>query len=241
MAANRKISWKRLSIEAAAIVGSILLAFAIDAWWERAQESKREFAHLRLLHREFSSNIELLHETVSKNKRTQDAANRILAVIAEQREKPAADELVTDTWIAFAVDRFEPLTTAYENLISTGDIALIRDEQLKFDIASFMTASELYRRQESTLEQWQGPIQQFIGKEMAPLDWVIEDYRAATGLPDAGESTDWNKVLNSREFEGILVNRVIAVQDNMDRLNNVIPTTEAIVRRLDELIGIEQQ
>ena len=32
MNATQKIQWKRLSVEAFAIVASILLAFAIDAW-----------------------------------------------------------------------------------------------------------------------------------------------------------------------------------------------------------------
>ncbi|MGB5165798.1 MAG: hypothetical protein WBN61_11105 [Woeseiaceae bacterium] len=29
----KNMPWGRLAVEAAAIVGSILLAFAIDAWW----------------------------------------------------------------------------------------------------------------------------------------------------------------------------------------------------------------
>ncbi len=28
------ISWKKITVEAATIVGSILLAFVIDAWWD---------------------------------------------------------------------------------------------------------------------------------------------------------------------------------------------------------------
>jgi hypothetical protein len=32
MVENEKLPWKRLTVEAAAIVASILLAFAIDAW-----------------------------------------------------------------------------------------------------------------------------------------------------------------------------------------------------------------
>jgi len=37
-----KIPWKRLSVEAAAIVASILLAFAIDAWWGDRQRDEAE-------------------------------------------------------------------------------------------------------------------------------------------------------------------------------------------------------
>ena len=40
MAQATTIQWKRISIEFAAIVGSILLAFSIDAWWQEAQDQK---------------------------------------------------------------------------------------------------------------------------------------------------------------------------------------------------------
>ena len=37
-----KPPWKRLSLEAAAIVGSILLAFWIDAGWDQREDAARE-------------------------------------------------------------------------------------------------------------------------------------------------------------------------------------------------------
>lgn len=40
MTDSRDIPWKRISVEATAIVASILLAFAIDASWEEAQNQK---------------------------------------------------------------------------------------------------------------------------------------------------------------------------------------------------------
>jgi hypothetical protein len=34
----RTVPWKHIAVEAAAIVASILLAFAIDAWWDARAE-----------------------------------------------------------------------------------------------------------------------------------------------------------------------------------------------------------
>ena len=42
MAKSRVIRWKTLTVEAVAIVVSILLAFAIDAWWAEKKESDVE-------------------------------------------------------------------------------------------------------------------------------------------------------------------------------------------------------
>ena len=48
------INWKRIAVEAAAIVVSILLAFAIDAWWDDRQERIEEREVLLGLKSEFS-------------------------------------------------------------------------------------------------------------------------------------------------------------------------------------------
>ena len=51
-----KVSWLRISGEGAVIVGSILLAFAIDAAWERSQERGQEIRVLEALLTEFETN-----------------------------------------------------------------------------------------------------------------------------------------------------------------------------------------
>jgi hypothetical protein len=49
MTKAERIPWKRLSVEAMAIVASILLAFAIDAWWEDLARSSDEVESLELI------------------------------------------------------------------------------------------------------------------------------------------------------------------------------------------------
>ena len=42
MTEPRIIPWKRIAVEAVAIVASILLAFAIEAWWDDWQQQEAE-------------------------------------------------------------------------------------------------------------------------------------------------------------------------------------------------------
>ena len=42
MTTHQKLPWKRLFAEGTAIVLSILLAFAIDAWWEDRSDQQAE-------------------------------------------------------------------------------------------------------------------------------------------------------------------------------------------------------
>jgi hypothetical protein len=55
-----EVQWKKLSAEGIVIVSSILLAFAIDAWWETRNESVSEQTLLNDLRAELIENIEAI-------------------------------------------------------------------------------------------------------------------------------------------------------------------------------------
>lgn len=61
MTETQTIQWKRLAIEASAIVISILLAFGIDAWWDERQIRSEEQEILQGLREEFVS----IHEKLT--------------------------------------------------------------------------------------------------------------------------------------------------------------------------------
>ena len=65
MAEQQNIQWKRLTVEAAAIVGSILLAFAIDAWWADRQDRAEEQRIFLGLKSEFEQNLGLIEIELS--------------------------------------------------------------------------------------------------------------------------------------------------------------------------------
>jgi hypothetical protein len=58
MAEPRIIPWKTISVEAVAVVVSILLAFAIDAWWTEKKESEVEYVALLALCDDFIASRE---------------------------------------------------------------------------------------------------------------------------------------------------------------------------------------
>ena len=64
MSESQTIPWKRLAIEASAIVGSILLAFAIDAWWDESQNRKHLQSVMVGLETAFSENVRLIDENI---------------------------------------------------------------------------------------------------------------------------------------------------------------------------------
>ena len=85
MTDEQRIPWKRLYVEAAAIVASILLAFAIDAWWEDRQERVLEQQYLASLKADFQADIEELHEAIALAKSRAQLGRLLISSIDKDR------------------------------------------------------------------------------------------------------------------------------------------------------------
>lgn len=64
---RESLSWRKVTIEAGAIVASILLAFGIDAGWDARQERDAERAAIEALRLEMRANRQTLAETIRFN------------------------------------------------------------------------------------------------------------------------------------------------------------------------------
>ena len=76
MTKAQDIPWRRIAVEAAAIVVSILLAFGIDAWWDEIKRSADERDSLALLSRDVLAAVEQLEEFVEFSSGASRAALR---------------------------------------------------------------------------------------------------------------------------------------------------------------------
>ena len=85
------LPWKRLVAEAAAIVLSILLAFAIDAWWDDRGERRAEQLLLQRLKADFLD-IQSALELIASEHRETSAGCIALMSIAEGDPVPATAE-----------------------------------------------------------------------------------------------------------------------------------------------------
>lgn len=64
MAEANSIQWRSVSTEGAAIIASILLALAIDAWWDYFGDRREEAKLLRNLEAELSDNLQNLTDGI---------------------------------------------------------------------------------------------------------------------------------------------------------------------------------
>ena len=144
MTANEKIPWKRLSVEAAAIVASILLAFAIDAWWNELQSDRAVGEVLKAVRSEMQFNVEALGISIVHHE-------EIVAAIGTAQNNGTADGLPRKAVIN--VEVFEPSTGALDTLVATGLISDIDNTDLRISLGAFARlAQDLNERESRAVE-----------------------------------------------------------------------------------------
>ncbi|MDX1507502.1 MAG: hypothetical protein R3358_04430 [Woeseiaceae bacterium] len=135
MAGERQVNWKTLFIEGTAIIVSILLAFAIDAWWQDRKRAEDERESLELISRDLRSSIEQLEEARGFARTSSDAALRAYVALSA----PGPHDAATIRPDILRVDRrtIKLPRAAYTDLVTTGNLRIIEDRALRDAIVRF--------------------------------------------------------------------------------------------------------
>ena len=117
--------WYRTAGEGLVIVLSILLAFSLDAWWDRWQNDAELQEMLVLLDAELAANERVLSSSIEVHRAISEAAD---SATAASFGFPNA---------IIPVEKFDATTGALETLLATGMLQQIADPQLRVMIVSW--------------------------------------------------------------------------------------------------------
>jgi hypothetical protein len=135
---GNNIQWKRLSVEAAAIVASILLAFTIDAWWDDKKEREDERAILSSLLAEFEQVRKNVDDILKFQVAILESAQRLLQLSVDENPTIGSielDRLLVDQRWGSSPDRFS--APELNSVISRGDLRLISNRVLREDLRTW--------------------------------------------------------------------------------------------------------
>ena len=140
MTEPKTIQWKRLAVEAAAIVISILMAFWIDAWWQDRSDQMRLNEYLSQVRADTLDNQHRLKEALKLEKVQLAAVQEILVALR------SSVPITLDSAREWA--QLEPgflwysdprlLDGAITALVATGDINLVQNPRVKASLISYL-------------------------------------------------------------------------------------------------------
>ncbi|MEQ9009606.1 MAG: hypothetical protein RLP12_17125, partial [Ekhidna sp.] len=114
-------------IEMLLIVGSILLAFAIDAAWQSIQEDQTTSIHIASLTRDAERNLALLDRIIGNTNDIYNS-NVLLKNYLSNPDSIDHDELVEAFGRFTAINSYNPDNKAFDQLVASGDIRLLSQE-----------------------------------------------------------------------------------------------------------------
>ena len=186
------IQWKRIAIEATAIVVSILLAFGIDAWWQAERDEVLAASYVERLVADIEDDLDAYRETVEWS-RAIDVSS--LYVLDVYRGK----ELSSEEYDAFAYHLFRTswnmqgrtTSATYEDLINTGNFGLL-------PVAIREPITEYYLRKHFYITERAGSFAEVaregywrvpdiaLGPEIGPVVWESIQGTAPDFMPEVG-------------------------------------------------------
>ena len=223
------VSWKRVLVEVSAIVASILLAFAIDAWWDRVQQQADVYGQLAAILDDTRSAEQYVQKYRKLSLARQDSLRQLMDAAGSnnnQLSTRSLDELLAD--LGWFSEVYIMPEGSIEALVASGNIGFIESELLKKELSSWPSFLSYLRDNISPdshfyFEVWRPYLRkngdwnqiESVGRGMpGHLDTVWEAQKMP-GLPypkySYGEF-DHSVLLADREFRNILTQAWIVQQ-----------------------------
>lgn len=162
------MKWRKLELdwayalgELAIVVVGVLIALGVDSWNDERLDRRLERRYMAGLVRDLEEDTVELGRALALSEQFAENGRSVLGVAAGQNPEPTPAEFLRS--IEFAGFLYFPIHTrpTYDELVSTGNLGLLRDESLKRDLAAYYAEierttqwKENWRVVQRRYEQW---------------------------------------------------------------------------------------
>lgn len=127
---NQRVPWLRVLVEGVVIVGSILLAFGIDAAWDGRQERERTRRHLEALIREVRQTQEEIRREIEGVESSREGTAAVLQLMRSPNAVPTPDELANAVVRSLDVGVFTAQHPVMTTMLTSGELLELGNEAL---------------------------------------------------------------------------------------------------------------
>lgn len=133
---------RRALVEGVVIVGSILLAFGVDAWWDGVQDRSEEALILRALETEFAENLDAFRAIHGVHLKSASELEYLIDLMSSKSDGEIIQ--VADTLLRPLISfrTADPATGTLNTLLASGRIDLIQNQALQQALAGWPAALE---------------------------------------------------------------------------------------------------
>lgn len=234
---NSKPNILKLLIEALLIVLSILLAFAIEAWWAERKERIEERKLLVNLKADFIKNDGLLHNSIERFTMTLENAQQLMDYI--NPGEPAQLEVLADSVLFRHLlwHTYDPVVGTLNSAIASGHISLIENESLRTELSEWQDLVDDMKESEKIDIDIMTRINEEIFHYVSSRT-VAYHMGNELMLRESTAQTDYFKLQRSLYLENLLANRIgemsVTIGEAKDVLNSINRINELLEAELND-------
>lgn len=211
------------------IVGSILLAFGIDAWWDGRQERSEGDRILVALERDLADTRADLLSTVAEFEAVEDTIMLLLEHASGAEAELSQERLYMLTQMAFAIPAPEERLSTYEEILGSGRLRLVQSDSLRLSLAILVNEVGDLRGWEAQLHRRLTSVElTYLVNNVAIAD-VFQGFHGVT-FPEPVRA-DGGEFLRTFEFTNLISVRVVLIRAWLNNAN-------ILLARLDQTLEL---
>ena len=235
--AMRQQNWFTVVLEILIVVIGLFIGLQVDDWNQRRIDRSTEAAYLRELLEDFEANRATLEKTSQRLETILRNMNALLGQsVLEEPDWTIAQLNDAFVWTQ-NMPAFIAVVRTYINLTGSGDLRLIRNRELKNDLAQYFAESDLTVLVQNTHElELVNTFQPYIIDNLdyqAVYRQLLDDHPIAAPVDEA-RILD---VLHTGEFRNVLTQKHTISADLLNQRRKLLAMTDNIIEKLEASIG----
>jgi len=226
------MAWRDAFRDVFLIVISILIAFALDAWWNDQLDRKREFNHVQTLLVEFQANRERLKIYLNRVDQSFDATMEVLALMGPSPVEISTNRLADFINESFNVGTFSPHGGAVQAVLASGELSLLQNHEL----AALLSQWPVLTNSLHDLAEFQATNREemhyYLVQLGVPVSRIAENL-TWLDLPRSKFEFDAEKVLSDVGIETYFVSRAVRIGFLRQKYASALEAAEAIISLLE--------
>lgn len=224
--------WSRLFIEGVVIVVSILLAFAIDAWWDERQEAKEAELQVERVVAELEASAILLEQQIEALDVTTDTAKRFLVMFGPEPgpvDKTVAGALFNELFASGTIsfDR-----SASQRFLASGLLTQGRWLEVRHDLSALLADQNRSEKRSVELREMRPAINTYIARLIPALDVVLGHPLMADYSPSRFPY-DPTLLFSDMYFESLIADFAIRMELNRGGHRELLEAHRTLIQRIN--------
>lgn len=223
----------RLFMEGAVIVVSILLAFAIDAWWEERQEAEEAGLQIERVVAELKANVALLEEQIESLGTTTGAAKRLLSKFGPDPQPVTRTEVATLFDDLYASGTIALNRSASQSFLSSGIFTRGDWLAVRHALSELLSYQDVSEKRSIELREMRPAINQLIARQISILDTALTHELMADYSPSRFPY-DPSVMFSDMRVEGLVADYAIRMEINRSGHTRLLETHRALLDQIEK-------